>query len=68
MHIRRGTFLIIVLPFLLATIAAYIQWLMVGLPPVLMACLIPRTSRARCICEAGEHRTIFGSLFLDAPF
>jgi methionine sulfoxide reductase catalytic subunit len=34
MHIRRATFLILVLPILLATVAAYIQWLLVGLPPV----------------------------------
>ena len=33
MHIRRATFLIIVLPFLLAAIAAYIQWIIFGLPP-----------------------------------
>ena len=34
MRIRRATLLTIVLPFLLATIAAYIQWLVVGLPHV----------------------------------
>ena len=34
MHIRRATFLILVLPILLAIVAAYVQWLIVGLPPV----------------------------------
>ncbi|MEO8098533.1 MAG: molybdopterin-dependent oxidoreductase [Acidobacteriota bacterium] len=33
-RIRRTPLLIIVLPFLVATIAAYTQWLMIGLPPV----------------------------------
>jgi hypothetical protein len=34
MHIRRATFLILVLPVLLAIVAAYMQRLIVGLPPV----------------------------------
>jgi hypothetical protein len=34
MHIRRATFLILVLPVLLAIVAAYVQWLIGGLPPV----------------------------------
>jgi DMSO/TMAO reductase YedYZ molybdopterin-dependent catalytic subunit/thiosulfate reductase cytochrome b subunit len=34
MHIRRAAFLIIVLPFLVAAVAAYAQWAIVGLPPV----------------------------------
>jgi sulfoxide reductase catalytic subunit YedY len=37
MHIRRATFFVLVVPILLAIVAAYAQWLIVGLPPVSMS-------------------------------